>query len=483
LTLTLGLRLDVPIMPDRALTRADVLARGIDTGRLPSGTPLWSPRLGFNYDWRGDGSAFLRGGIGLFAGPPPYRWLGNAYRDTGDEMLVNCDRRETPSFAPRAQPTTCVSGGGTSRRVSYFEPGFRFPQNLRAAIGVDRRVLFGTVATFDVLYTRAVQQVYISQANLYPSSNVASGEGGRRLYGPTPPGARGPTPNWRDTSSLMTEIYRLSNSSGDEAITLAVQLRKELADGLGLQASYAYSRARDRMSMVNFPARANYSNTPLAGHQDERPLRASFFETPHKLSIAATVGRADRTQVTLVYSGASQPPFTYVVNGDVNGDGIGGSGSLKNDIVYVPDSAADITLTSAEDYATLDAFIEASPCLREQRGRIMARGSCRNGWLGTLNGRVTSMLPTGGGGRRLEVIADVINIPNLLRSRWGLQRDVTTGPSVTLLTLDGWDVLRERGRYTVRVPARGLVDDATSRWRVQIGAKYHFARGTSSSAQ
>src|SRR2546426_2134559 len=35
------------------------------TGKLPSGNVSWSPRLGANYDVSGDGTVFLRGGIGL----------------------------------------------------------------------------------------------------------------------------------------------------------------------------------------------------------------------------------------------------------------------------------------------------------------------------------------------------------------------------------------------------------------------------------
>jgi hypothetical protein len=53
---------------------------------------------------------------------------------------------------------------------------------------------------------------------------------------------------------------------------------------------------------------------------------------------------------------------------------------------------------------------------------------------------------------------------------------VTTGPSVTLLRLVGWDSVYERGVYQLapRLPARGAVDDAGSRWRIQLGARYAF---------
>jgi len=230
------------------------------------------------------------------------------------------------------------------------------------------------------------------------------------------------------------------------------------------------------MSWVNLPARANFSNTPLDGTLDDRRLGPSFFETPHKISVAATLDLPYRVQLSLLYLGASQPPYTYVIDGDANADGIGGAGSLKNDIVYVPRNAADITLVPASGYARLDAFIEQQPCLREQRGRIMARNSCRNGWLGFLNARLTKAVPMAGG-RHIELTADVFNVPNLISSRWGRYFDTTTGPSVTLLNLVGWDAVNTRGVYRLSnntLPARGVVDDVASRWRIQLGARYVF---------
>ena len=473
LTFTVGLRVDVPLLPDAAVTNADLARRGIDTGRLPSGDGLWSPRLGVNYDLRGDGSVFLRGGMGLFAGPPPYRWLGNAYRDSGDEMLVSCDTPRVPPFTPNSQPENCTSGGGTSPRISYFDPGFKLPQNLKLALGLDRNLSRGGGATLDILYTRAVHQVYIGQANLGAPIGIASGEGDRALYGSVDPASGRLMPAWRDTSSQTKEIYRLSNANGDDALSISAQARKQFGTGLAVFATYAYSRVRDRMSLVNFPARANFSNTPLDGTLDDRPLRPSFFETPHKVSIVVSLGQPQRAQLTLLYLGASQPAFTYVVNGDANGDGIGGPGSLKNDVMYIPRDASDITLVTPSDYPRLEAFIEQQQCLREQSGQIMARGSCRNGWLGVMNARVTKTVPLRED-HHFELTADVSNLPNLVNRRWGTNRDVTLSPSVTLLSMAGWDATNARARYRVpaRLPIRGVLDDASSRWRVQLGARY-----------
>jgi len=488
LTLTGGLRLDVPFLLDAVPTNQGLVAAlGFDTGRLPTGNALWSPRVGINYDLWGDGAAFFRGGIGLFSGPPPYRWLGNAYRESGDEGVVFCNKPEgVPHFARDSmQPTECTVSPGTSPRISFFDPGLELPQNLKLALGIDRRFRSGVVATIDFLYTRAVHQIYVSDANLGAPTGAATGEGGRPLYGTISP-TLVTNPAWRDTSFGEKEIYRVWNRGGDNSFSLSTQVRKRFGETLALYASYAYSRAQDRMSWVNFPARANFSNTPLDGTLNDRRLRPSFFETPHKVAVAATLELPHRLQLTLLYQGASQPPYTYVIEGDANADGIGGPGSLPNDIVYVPRHRADISIdangstagvgtTGQQDsvYAVLDALVQGQQCLREQRGRIMARNSCRNGWLSSLNARLTTTVPVAGG-QHLEITADIFNVPNLINSRWGRYFDTTIGPSVRMLTLRGWDTVNGRGIYQFALPQRGVPDVVASRWRIQLGARYEF---------
>jgi len=114
LTVTPGLRIDVPILPGRIPTYVPLRdALGFDTGRLPGGI-LWSPRLGLSYDLRGEGRTVLRGGIGLFSGRLPYSWVGSAYRDDGAQLFLTCDHPAVPTFDPVNQPITCAGGAGAT---------------------------------------------------------------------------------------------------------------------------------------------------------------------------------------------------------------------------------------------------------------------------------------------------------------------------------------------------------------------------------
>jgi len=483
LTLTAGLRVDVPILPDDIATNAVLRdSLGLDTGRLPSGHVLWSPRLGINYDPGGRGRTFLRGGIGLFSGRPLYRWIANAYHDDGtQELFLAC--REEP-FEPLNQPDRCDSDSrGPSPQLSLFAPGTRPPQSLKVAAGLDQRLPMGLVGTLDVVYTRGVQQYYATDANLEAPTGASPGEGNRPLYGTFDTATGRATPT-RPYPSL-DQVVVVSNRSGDEAWSLAAQLRSRWRGPVEASALYAFTRARDRMSIVHVAARAMLGGTMLDGTLEQRRPGVSFFEIPHRAQVMATLRLPFRSSVSLRYAGQSSWPFTYAVRGDANADGMGAPGTLFQDPVYVPRDRADISIdgngmvaglgTVREQdsaWADLDAFIRAVPCLRNQRGRIMARNSCRNPWFGTLDARLTKLVPTFRG-HALEIAATVYNVLNLINGGWGVFRTHGVTFATPLLVLRRYDTVNGRGIYEVDVP-NDEVNDLASRWQVELSVRYGF---------
>src|SRR6266702_3574960 len=179
LTLTAGLRMDVPSVPAPAFNTAldtgvafpALGGGGVDTRSSPSGNILWSPRLGFNYDVNGRQETIVRGGVGIFSGRPPYVWVSNAYGNTGLEqrtLLCNgvisggspggTDTVPTFTVDPNAQPRKCGAGGPTSDSASaaatsivFYDQNFKFPQALKLALGVDRALPWNLFATVDFI--------------------------------------------------------------------------------------------------------------------------------------------------------------------------------------------------------------------------------------------------------------------------------------------------------------------------------------------
>lgn len=165
----------------------------------------------------------------------------------------------------------------------------------------------------------------------------------------------------------------------------------------------------------------------------------------------------------MFYNGFSGHPFTYMIAGDANADGIG-----ENDILYVPRDASDITLADPTQWAALDGYIRAEPCLQKQRGRIMRRNSCREHWQTVLNARLSSVIPTARG-QSIELVADLFNVLNLFDRDWGVQRFHSGA-----LELVGYDEANGRGIYNVMRFDRGVRDEEATRWRLQLGARYGF---------
>src|SRR5207248_11564583 len=94
-------------------------------------------------------------------------------------------------------------------------------------------------------------------------------------------------------------------------------------------------------------------------------------------------------------------------------------------------------------YDILARYIEGEPCLRQQRGRLPERNSCRTPWFGILNARVTKAFPTVAG-QSPELSAAVYNVLNLFNRVWGQSRVTTLDPGVPLLSLPGCDATAGR---------------------------------------
>ena len=485
-TVTGGLRFDVPVSdkpfqnPLRALT--DTLQ--VNTGVFPSGNLLLSPRLGFNWDIGGTSNTVVRGGVGLFSGRPPYVWMANAFTNTGlEQVQLLCDltpgtgngRTPQPFTAnPDAQPTTCAGQGAPvppTAAVNYFEKSFKFQPSFKIAFGVDQRLGSGWVATFDFLQSRARNQMYQTDDNVLLGAVNAEG---RQMY--AVPNAAGTNISRLTRTSGVRQVVRHTNRNADKSTLASIQLQKSFADDFAFSLAYTRSRTVDLMTLGSSVATSNLRNTPLDGTLEDRNLRTSALDVPHKITFSGTANLPGSFQVSAIYTARAGTPYAYVAANDANGDG-----NITNDLFYVPRDPNDISLANPADWDRLNNFIAGEKCLREQRGKIMERGSCRNPWSKFLDVRLSKPIRTASG-QSLLISADVFNFLNLLDSNWGINRETANFEQVSLLTMSGYDTrgtaiqTDDRGRYTVPsvLPFQRRVLVNSSRWRIQLGAKYLF---------
>jgi hypothetical protein len=481
ITVTAGVRVDIPYLSRRPEPNPKLLdTLRIDNTLTPSGDPLWAPRLGLNFDLTGRGATYVRGGVGWFAGRPAYKWLVAVDAHTGQEAYgLDCTGDAVPPFTldPVRQPTSCAGDRfPQAGPVNVFDPGFRYPRNLKLALGADQRLPGGLVGTVDLLYTRAVDQFALTDRNLRGPIAVAAGEGGRLMYGTVAEDGQ-VVPARLD--SRFGQVIAVGNERGDRAYSVTAQLQKRFLNGTELGASYTYGRSRDRLSSDADNTDFQLGIAPLDGSLEHRHLATASWNVPHRVTLLATANLPLGFRGALFYDGHSGDPYNYGIAGDANADGIDG-----DDIMYVPrdpSPGGDIELVVADEstgqlvpaprseYFALAQAIAADQCLRTQRGRIMRRNSCRSPWSNQADARISRLFSTFGG-HSMELTLDVFNVLHLVNADWGTVRSSQT----VLLALVGYDRAQGRGRYS-RVPAaRDAVDLDASRWRMQLGARYSF---------
>ena len=156
LTLTYGVRVDVSSFGDTgydnasadALTFRDAAGNPVqyDSGKLPDTKLLWSPRVGFNWNVNGSRSTQVRGGTGVFTGPPIYVWISNQVGNTGvltgfadvrNTKTRPSNRTPTPT-SPRTSPAPrprATSSRSPTRTSSSPRSGGRTSPSTRSSRG------------------------------------------------------------------------------------------------------------------------------------------------------------------------------------------------------------------------------------------------------------------------------------------------------------------------------------------------------------
>jgi Carboxypeptidase regulatory-like domain len=497
-TFRFGLRADVSSVlsrPDRNEQVFDVFK--LDTSEVPSGQILFSPRIGFNVQRGGKRRSQIRGGFGLFTGQIPFVWLSNAFLNNGlRSVLQVCEGvGNAPGYSTGPSPDTCLSGEPTDLRpIVVFDPDFKYPQELRISAAWDQELTDGTTLSTGLILTHAIRQVVLEDKNqgiICRSGGTfrLDGFGGfeRPIFGCM--GSNGLVPERRISRRPFQSVLAARNESRDLAFTATAELRGRVFSSMRYQLGYTYGRSLDAMSLSFTDMVSNYGFNATSGDPNGAFLRASNFDRPHKIVVSILGAPFDflpNTKISLLYTGQSGAPYSYVYQGDLNGDGFpGGGGNFDrfNDLLYVPETADEIPASVAS--LTFIAYaLNNDPCLSKNRGRFLRRNGCRAPWQHRLDLRVSHAFSVGSAQVRFE--GDVINVLNALNSSWGnistvrsnipllrVERDpdnesvgsslraIWTGAVVPNPEEDGR--LRPAAPWTVRSP--------DSQWQAQFGLR------------
>jgi hypothetical protein len=328
------------------------------------------------------------------------------------------------------------------------------------------------------LFNKALNQVGLKDLNVEfggPTTDMVALAGDERWY-------------YDRLTDDFQHVLLVTNEGEDWAASLTAELRGTVTDNLGFQLGYTLARSWDRSSLVYADMLSNFCSNPADGQINKPSLTISNFDRPHKV-VAAFFGAPfpglPETEVSILYTGQSGLPFSYVYGGDVNGDGypgLGGSFDFHNDLLYLPNDLSEAPI-SIVTMSLLSSAMEEDECLARHRGRTLRRNACRAPWENRLDIRLAHTLHAGRADVRLE--ADVINLLSLANAEWG--KVEKTQPVVPLLDLCrfncqggalaswGGAVLPERdeeGRLRPTEPWTVITPD--SQWQMQLGARVTF---------
>jgi outer membrane receptor protein involved in Fe transport len=487
-----GLRYDAAFYPDRAKRNPDVTAAfpGLATDARPEDFNNVSPRFGFTFDPGADGRQVIRGGSGIFYGRSPYVLYANIQGNTGRTQLsLSCSGAAVPKpdFAayaadPSAIPAQCAGAGNPPPPpvVNVFKD-FRQSYAWKSNLAYDRAVFGGNWrAGVEGVYSAVRDNYLVSDANLNAATRFTVDHGTVAVFAPAESISTAGVINRRVTRlDRAFDQVAVQNSLGRaDSYQGIVSLTGRLPRGT-VTASYTYDHTRDNGSVSCCIAVGDiYAATRAAGNPNDFGSQRgpASYSRPHTIVFSPSFDLPYGFQMSAIYRGFSGIPYTPRYGNDVNGDG------QANDRLYVPtaaDVAADTLFVGASSIAAqrtlLEQVIQGNDCLRENRGKVVARNSCRNPWQNVLDARVAKKFDTFHG-QNVELVADFFNILNGLSAKKGHRLEVSAADQA-LLNVQSFDRTKKQYVYQVN-PTFGKATPTqftlTQQFQMQVGMRYSF---------
>jgi hypothetical protein len=388
---------------------------GVRTSNTPSEVAV-IPRVGFSWVYRGrktgnrnmnqlavwgsdpnPPSGVLRGGVGEFRSQLSPSLVSDAIASTGlagtTTQRLTCvgPAAPTPDWQDylgdaAAVPSSCANGAGTgvftdaAPSVQLFDPAYTAPRRWTGTLGWSSAYK-ALVYTLDAFYSHNIDQmgrvdlnytgvprftlanevnrpVYVAPASIDPSSGLLS-----------PIDSRVST----EFGSVVERKSDLRTDVKTATVTLAPAFTHESL--IVMSGSYTFSSSRSLTS--------GYDGTTFG---DPRQLSwATGYMPTHLVKLAFGVRLPIINSLFSTSWGfQSGYPYTPIVGGDINGDG------LSNDRAFVFDPARAPSAAVASGLSTLLATTtpEVRDCLQRQLGAVAGVNSCRRPWSAITNARL-----------------------------------------------------------------------------------------------
>ncbi|MBQ8156062.1 MAG: carboxypeptidase regulatory-like domain-containing protein [Prevotella sp.] len=463
--MSLGARFELPSYPslknnfNEDYYNIDFGGRHFRTDNVPDASLSFSPRVGFNWDIKGDRSLILRGGTGIFVGRMPFVWLVSAVGNSGmgqTSYIASPTKGVIPTFTTSQEDMLRQIGATSSTTIpgspTILSEDLRMPKTWKMSLALDVKLPGDIDFSLEGIYNRDLNPVVVSNADIYwdGTSTIDLGHGDVRHK-----------LNYYDANH---SAYLLENA-GSKAyyMSLTAQLRKSFDFGLDLSASYTLSKAKSYTEGIGDQVSSAYNNYRNSVNSvNDNELGYATYVAPSRLLLSASYKLKESKNATstfsLVYDGYqygylgdySYSRYSYIFSSSVTGDPL-----APGNLIYVPASReelnswdfAESTYGSDKAVYTADmqrddfwAYIQQNDYLKDRTGQYAERGGAKMPWHHQLDFKyVRDMnIQIGKTKHALQLGLDIMNLPNFLCKDWGLYKQVQGN---TLLTY-------KNGKYT-----------------------------------
>ena len=441
--MTLGLRVDGlffnngDLMTNKAIYDLDYDGRHIDTGKWPSNSFTFSPRLGFTYDVFGDKVLKIRGGSGLFSGRLPLVFFTNMPTNGGMvqyQAQINASNAAKKGFTmdefrggPIASigqlkeklftlgyPSTIVPEDGTvPSAICGVDPDFKMPQVWKTSLAVDYQLplSFPMSITVEGIFNKTINDVCISDWSIPSVGGFArfNGIDNRPIY---PDGFR-----------TGTKAFVLENTSKGYGWSANVTLTAQPADWISLMAAYTHTVKKEITGMPGSAAESAFTYVPTTEGPNNIKLHNSQYVTPDRLVASLTLHDKSNNHYSFIYEGwRGGYNYSFMMSDDMNHDG------YKYDALYIPTDAEVANnlfrFVSEDDKTRFMDFVHNNDYLKNHQGEYAEAYSVYSPWVHRLDFSYKHDFNVNIGNTKntLQLSLDVKNVLNFFNSEWGVSK-------------------------------------------------------------
>lgn len=401
--------------------------------KMPTNQWLISPRVGFNWDVKGDKTMQLRGGSGVFTGRLPFVWIGNQVSGADDGFF------------------------------QLVDPDFKFPQVWRTNLGLDWKFENGIIATTDISYTKDINGAHVQNWGLRnPSGTLNTAFDQREVYA---------------NSDKGNNAYVFTNSDKGRVWNASLKLQKTFDNGLYASVAYNYLNAKDVNSIEAEITGDAFAFNPVVGNANNDVLSYSKYGDTHRIIGVASKkftygGDKFATTISTFFEYAQGGRFNYTYGGDINNDG-----STINDLLYVPTSSevTQMQFTNPAQAAAFEEYIKQDDYLNSRRGQYVERYGALAPWRGKWDLKILQDFNFNVSSEKqntIQLSIDILNVGNLLNSDWGVVQQPNNLQPLSV-NLDGTNT--PTYSFTPNSSTTfGFDSSLLSRWQMQLGLRYIF---------